>query len=159
MRSVAMSHHGTEAIGDAMLIMACAFDAEYGEAWSDAQCRGVLAMPGSTLIVARGTTPLGFALVRTIVGEAELMLLAVAPEHRGCGIGRQLVVEACRMARGKAAEILFLEVRADNPAICLYSALGFQEVGRRKSYYRGSGGKLRDALTLRIDLETGPGQE
>lgn len=153
---VALSHHGVEGIADAMPVMQAAFDPEYGEAWNDAQCRGVLTLPGATLIMARAQVtpdvPLGFALTRAIAGEAELMLLGVLPAHRGRGIGRRLIDEVRRVAGAGGATVLFLEVRADNSALALYSRIGFQEVGRRCGYYRGRSGKLRDALTLRVDL-------
>ena len=44
-----------------------------------------------------------------------------------------------------------LEVRVSNdPAIALYEKLGFQQVGRRKNYYRNP---KEDALILRKEWE------
>jgi len=83
------------------------------------------------------TLPHGFALGRTIAGEAELLTLAVDPDRRRHGTGRALLIgfEAEAMARG--ADRAFLEVAANNaPAIGLYRASGYTESGRRHAYYR-----------------------
>ena len=66
------------AIVDAL--MAAAFDPRYGEAWTRNQCLGVLAMPGVRLTLASiDDRPAGFAMVRSVADEAELLLLAVDP--------------------------------------------------------------------------------
>lgn len=144
--------HGLEALDEAMAVMVRAFDPQFGEAWSAAQCTGVLSMPGAVLLVARDSGVQGFALVRAIVGEAELMLLAVVPEARGNGVGRALLRATVEHARAAGAENYFLEVRADNTAIALYHAEGLEQVGTRRDYYRGNDGLRRDALTFRMPL-------
>ena len=147
------SRHSVEALDDAMTVMATAFDPAFGEGWSAAQCSGVLAMPGATLIVARAdSVPIGFALVRALAGEAELMLLGVSPDARGRGVGRRLVEDSFAVARAAGCSHYFLEVRSDNPAISLYHRLSFVQVGIRRNYYRGTGGVVRDALTYRRAL-------
>ena len=138
---------GVEGLPDAMVVMACAFDPVFGEAWTSKQCLGVLALPGAALLIARLPDPTGFALLRTIAGEAELMLLAVAPQARCAGIGRALVEASFRVAKDFGAQDYFLEVRHDNPAVTLYENLDFQRVGIRRDYYRGNDGIQRDALT------------
>ena len=129
-------------------VMAAAFDPRFGEAWSRNQTLGVLAMPGVRLTLALiDDAPAGFALVRAIMDEAELLLLAVVPAHRRTGVGGALLraVEADCGARGIVK--LHLEVRAGNPALRLYTGHGFAKVGERRGYYRGSGGALHDAHT------------
>jgi ribosomal-protein-alanine N-acetyltransferase len=39
-------------------------------------------------------------------------------------------------------------MRDGNHAFELYREAGFSEIGRRRAYYRGSDGRMRDALTL-----------
>jgi [ribosomal protein S18]-alanine N-acetyltransferase len=148
----AITVHGIEALDEAMAIMVRAFDPRYGEAWSTAQCTGVLSMPGAALLIARGEGVEGFAMVRTIAGEAELMLLAVLPEARGRGVGRALLKATLERARFAGAEHYFLEVRADNSAIALYASEGLTQVGVRRDYYRGNDGQRRDALTFKMSL-------
>lgn len=141
---------GVAGLDDAMRVMQAAFDPGYGEAWNRAQCLGVLAMPGAALLVAReGSQTLGFALVRVVIDEAELMLLAVTPEARSRGVGRALLRESMRHSCSRGATSYFLEVRHDNPAIKLYKDEGLACVGHRKEYYRGNDGKRRDAMTFR----------
>jgi [ribosomal protein S18]-alanine N-acetyltransferase len=135
-----------------MPVMATAFDARFGEAWTAPQCFGVLSMPGSQLLIAEGPDVAGFALARTVIDETELMLLAVTPSLRLRGIGRELLAATIADARQVAAKSMHLEVRDGNPAVLLYTSAGFTEVGRRSRYYRGSSGQTFDALTFRRDL-------
>ena len=153
--SVTITAEGSGGLDDAMIVMRRAFEPSFGEAWTASQCAGVLAMPGAELLIARTddpTVPVGFALLRTVVGEAELMLIAVAPEARRRGIARRLLDDVLRHAAASGARRFVLEVRADNPALSLYHAAGLETVGRRQNYYRGNDGQLRDALTLARDL-------
>lgn len=129
-------------------VMAAAFDPRFGEAWSRTQTLGVLAMPGVRLTLALiDDTPAGFAMVRAIVDEAELLLLAVAPPHRRTGVGGTLLrgVEADCAARGVVK--IHLEVRAGNAAVRLYTGHGFAQIGERRGYYRGNSGQSFDAHT------------
>lgn len=96
---------------------------------------------------------LGFVLVRTVAGQAEILTIAVDPGRRGRGYGRQLLEEAMRrLYRDRVPEI-FLEVDESNPAaLALYRRLGFQEVGRRKGYYADGKGGHSAALVMRLQL-------
>ncbi len=135
-----------------MPVMASAFGTQFGEAWTESQCLGVVSMPGSHLVIARRDSAVGFALSRVIVDECELMLLAVNAESQRTGIGRDLLEAVIADARAANVVSVFLEVRSGNSAISLYSSIGFVEVGRRRGYYRGSFGETFDALTYRLAL-------
>ena len=138
-----------------MAIMTAAFSPSYGEAWTRSQCAGILPMTGVSLILARdhgSAQPLGFSLFRTVGGEAELLLLAVAPGHQGRGIGRLLLEEFTERARSAGAGRVHLEVRDGNPAVAMYRRAGFEPAGRRQKYYRGNDGRQYDAITLARDL-------
>lgn len=129
------------------------FDPQYGERWSAEQIISALAMPGTLVAYAFAkhddTRPLGFALIRQIADEAELLLIAVEPNQRGKGLGGQLLdymIETCSVSN---ARDMFLEVRAENTdAIYLYKSRGFEVVGKRPGYYRSDNGQLHDALTM-----------
>lgn len=141
------------ALTDAMEVMARAFDPAFGEAWTLPQLAGVMTMPGTWLTIARiDAAPVGFALVRSVLDECELLLLAVSPLWRGRGAGQALLRESLRMARRRGITSMNLEVRASNNAINLYEKIGFEYVHRRPGYYRGNDGQLHDALSFRLDM-------
>lgn len=142
-----------DALADAMQVMTRAFDPLYGEAWTLAQLAGVMLMPGTWLTVARvDAASLGFALVRSVLDECELLLLGVDPVWRGRGVGRQLLDHSLGLARRRGITSMNLEVRASNDAVRLYEGAGFEYVHRRPGYYRGNDGQLHDALSFRLDM-------
>lgn len=78
--------------------------------------------------------------------EYEVHTIGVDPAWQGHGIGRALLDDL--LAFAKRGEV-FLEVRTDNePAIALYTSVGFVTVGVRKRYYKVSGA---DAYTMKRD--------
>lgn len=133
-----------------MRVMDSAFDPAFGEAWSHAQLLTLFAVPSSRLRFAQtGDRIIGFSAARVVGPESELLLLAVDPATRGQGIGRLLVDDWRAWADEQGATDLFLEMRADNPALNLYQSCGFSECGRRPDYYHGADGRVRDAITMR----------
>ena len=142
-------------LASVMTIMNAAFDPQFGEGWTRSQCAGILPMAGVSLMLAHDNgidQPIGFSLFRTVSGEAELLLLAVAPDHQRSGIGSLLLEEFVNCARSAGAARVHLEVRDGNPAVRMYRLAGFEVVARRPRYYRGSDGRQFDALTLAYDL-------
>ncbi|RJF90391.1 ribosomal protein S18-alanine N-acetyltransferase [Sphingomonas cavernae] len=137
-----------------MEIMRAAFDPVYGEAWNAAQCAAVIGGPGIWLLVAElDGRPAGFALTRAVLDEAELLLIAVHPEARRHGVGATLLDAVLDGCRQRSVNRVFLEVRAHNPAIALYTAFNFSKVGERCNYYRGADGKLYDAHSYSLTLK------
>ena len=146
---IIISEGGMADLEAVMQVMGDSFDPAYGEAWTSAQCAGLMPMPGVWLSLARtGDDVIGFALGRIVLKEAELLLLAVRQDGQRKGIGRMLLDRFILVAASRDADRLHLEVRAGNPAMNLYLKAGFAEVGRRKNYYTGSDGQIYDALTL-----------
>ncbi len=136
-----------------MPVMRAAFNPEYGEAWSQVQCTGMLALPGSELFLAiLGDLVAGFALVRSILEESELLLIAVDPAHAHCGIGSALLAAVVTDSRKSAVQTLHVEVRADNPALSFYDRHGFVEKGQRSDYYKRKDGGPTHAITLSLDV-------
>lgn len=131
-------------------VMAAAFDPQWGEAWTRAQLLGVMALPGIHLLLAEmGDEAAGFALVRSVMDEAELLLLGVAPEHRRSRIGSALIEQVVRDCAAAGVVTLHLEVRSNNPAILFYTRHDFTKCGERRNYYRGADGRQYDAHTYR----------
>ena len=84
-------------------------------------------------VAAEGGAVAGFLAWRTVAeDEHEILNLAVAPEFRRRGVGRQLLRGLLAECRGT----VFLEVRESNrAALELYKSSGFQEISRRGEYY------------------------
>jgi ribosomal-protein-alanine N-acetyltransferase len=123
----------------------------FADCWDSDVIRGFLGSPVVVGLIA-GSPPGAFGLVRRIVAEAEILTLAVAPEHRRRGLGAALVAQAVAWARLSGARSLFLEVARDNDAaLALYRAANFEEIGLRRAYYSRATGAM-DALVLRRDL-------
>lgn len=74
-----------------------------------------------------------------LIGDiAEITNIAVAPEFRGRGFGKETLNFLEGICRKKNISQINLEVRADNTvALELYESFGFVPVGRRKNYYGG----------------------
>ncbi len=93
----------------------------------------------------------GYVGSQTVMGESDMMNVAVHPDYRKQGIATGLIVGLVGALKGRGSRCLTLEVRASNEnAIRLYRMLEFQEVGRRKNYYRNP---REDALILRKEWE------
>jgi ribosomal-protein-alanine N-acetyltransferase len=100
-----------------------------------------------------GRRLIGFALLRAVAGEAEILTVAVAPSARGRGLGRLLMEEAMRRVYREGAAACFLEVdQANQAAMGLYRSLGFEVIGERKGYYQASDAGEGTALVMRVQL-------
>ena len=128
---------------DAMTaIHAAAFD----HPWSAQEIGGLLIGPGGFGVIKDGE---GFILCRGVADEAEILTLAVDPAARRKGVAKALVEAAAGMARTLGAELLYLEVAADNQAaILLYEKTHFAWAGLRKGYYARQTGAM-DAIVMR----------
>lgn len=139
----AVSLLGLEGAG----LLAALHAASFERGWSEAEIRDLLASPGvRAVVMSEEGEPAGFALIRAIAGEAELLTLCVRPQFRRTGLGEALLQSAETTAAAQGAQRLFLEVSAANEAaIGLYSRAGYRTSGRRKGYYRdGSDAVLMD---------------
>ncbi|MGF1455759.1 MAG: GNAT family N-acetyltransferase [Alphaproteobacteria bacterium] len=109
-----------------------------GPVWSAADFGAFLAQPPALGVL--GTVdglPAGFALAVAAAPEADLVLIAVAPALRRSRIGSGLMAALDETLRAAGVREIFLDVADDNPdAIAFYKCLKFQEIGRRKQYYR-----------------------
>lgn len=142
-----------------MEVMAGAFAPEYGEAWNRRQVSDSLLLAGTRyrLIGADGTLEpppeepaAGFALLRAMFDEEELLLFAVLPQYRGQGLGAALLKAVIADASTRGIRRLFLEMRRNNPAGKLYAGFGFRTIGIRPGYYRIASGERLDALSQEL---------
>jgi len=139
---------GSQDLTEVIRIMQDAFDPRFGEAWTSAQCLGMLSLPGVWLVIASiDGSDAGFALARSTLDEAELLLLATRPAARRRGVAGALLRAVIAEAHNRGVVRLHLEGRAGNDAVRLYRREGFEKVGERRNYYRGKTGLAFDAHT------------
>jgi [ribosomal protein S18]-alanine N-acetyltransferase len=135
--------------------------------WTESQYLQALASTGGErlLLVAEAPPPipdnpqtkadvdaelLGFLVAAHIAPEWELENIAIAPGARRKGLGKLLLIALLSAARETNSESVFLEVRESNTAArALYEKAGFEQTGRRKSYYTNP---VEDAVLYRMTL-------
>ena len=96
----------------------------------------------------------GFAMLRLLGDDVELMTIAVEPKYRGKGVGAALMKACFEDLLMTPSKRMILEVAADNPAaIRLYEKLGFSKLSERHGYYARPDGRPATALVMARDLE------
>lgn len=114
--------------------------------WTLAEITDLLNMPDTPVF----TEPGGFLMLRCMGPEAEILTIAVHPDHRRQGIAARLLAQMFRFARDTGIEDVFLEVSIRNTAAkALYRAQRFARCGERKDYYRDHNGNKITALVMR----------
>lgn len=109
------------------------FSAPWDEGSLAAELENPLAL---WLVAAEGDRVLGYVGSQTVLGESDMMNLAVHPDYRRQGIAEKLVTALISTLAEQGSRCLTLEVRTSNTAAkALYGKLGFSQVGCRKNYY------------------------
>ena len=104
------------------------------------------------LVAVENGEVVGYIGSQSVLGESDMMNVAVHPDHRRKGIAEALVLALAKDLKERDNVCLTLEVRVSNaPAIALYEKLGFAQVGLRKNYYRNP---KEDARILRKEWES-----
>lgn len=99
------------------------------------------------LVALEDDKVIGYVGSQTVLGETDMMNIATHPDYRKRGIATALITGLMEALEASGSHSLMLEVRASNePAVSVYRNLGFEEVGRRKNYYRNP---KEDALIMR----------
>lgn len=80
---------------------------------------------------------IGYIGVSVVADSCFVNNIAVYPACRRQGVGTALLKIAILTADVNGTEFISLEVRESNTAaIALYTSLGFEEMGRRRNFYR-----------------------
>ena len=110
--------------------------------WSEKSFSDMLPRPEAVFLVAeqlsgeKNSRILGYAGAVTAMDEGDVINIAVLGTCKKKGIGTALLDRLIGETESAGVRSLFLEVREHNvPALCLYNAAGFSEVGRRRGYY------------------------
>jgi tRNA threonylcarbamoyl adenosine modification protein YeaZ len=147
--SLTLSRAGGAELDEVMEIVARAFDPRYGEAWTRAQCAGILPMSGVILLLGRvDGKAAGFSLSRPCRRRGRASPARRRARMSRRGIAGALVHRFVADSAAAGAKLLHLEVRDGNPAVSLYRNHHFTIAGRRHKYYRGPEGEMFDALTM-----------
>ncbi len=120
----------------------------FSDPWSEKSVESELHNPLSLWLVAmEGERVVGYVGSQSVMGESDMMNVAVHPDFRRRKIAEHLIIELVDQLRLRENHCLSLEVRASNvAAIALYRKLGFEQAGLRKNYYRNP---REDGLILR----------
>lgn len=111
---------------------------------------------------AQGWQIAAMAVAWMIVDEIHIGTIAVHPDCRRLGLGRNLMLFILREAAAEGAVRACLEVRRGNiSAQALYKSLGFEEIGLRRRYYKDNDedAVLMDLSKLLERPEYAPGMQ
>ena len=124
----------------------------FRDPWSERSVASELENPLSFWLVALEEDRVaGYVGSQTVMGESDMMNVAVHPDFRRRGIAEKLIADLVDGLKARNSRCITLEVRVSNaPAIALYEKLGFRQIGLRKNYYRNP---REDALILRKEWE------
>jgi ribosomal-protein-alanine N-acetyltransferase len=130
--------------------------ASFYRGWPRQDIEAYLADTDTPTLVAcdRNRKVAGFAMLRLLGDDAELMTIAVDPKYRGKGVGEALLRACFDDLMMTPSKRMILEVAADNPsALRLYDKLGFKKLSERKGYYARPDGQPATALVMARPLE------
>jgi len=128
--------------------------ARFAQEWGRPGDTGIGAFDNATGL------PVGAAWVRFLLGQEQVvgcldgdkpeLAVGVVPEHRGRGVGTELLYRVLEMAREHCSDII-LTVREDSPAIRLYERVGFRILSGQPVVNRVGG--LSVKMLLRFQAE------
>ena len=124
----------------------------FSDPWSEKSVASELENKLSLWLVAtEADTVMGYVGSQTVMGETDMMNIAVHPDYRRRHIAENLVEALVQELKVAGSHCLTLEVRASNtPARSLYEKMGFAQVGERRNYYRNP---KENAIILRKEWE------
>lgn len=119
---------------------------DFDDFWSYEILKQELDCDNSYFIVAKDNNQIvGFAGLKIIIDEADIMNIVVKKDFRNKGIGSCLLDNLILCCQDLSLKIITLEVNVNNlNAISLYKKFGFEKIGVRKNYYNG----IHDAIIM-----------
>ena len=122
---------------------------DFDDFWNYNILKDELESENSIYIVAKSNNEIiGFAGIKILLDEADIMNIVTKKCYRNQGIGTLLLKNLISTSKNSNLHSLSLEVNEENKiAIHLYENLGFKNIGIRKNYYKSKNGKIM-ALNL-----------
>ncbi len=111
--------------------------ASFSIPWSRNSIKDAMNTPDNVYIVCEEDGHIaGYCGMWTVLGEGNIVNVAVGEAYRRRGIGREMMDSLIERGLEKQVEIFFLEVRQSNEAAKhLYESAGFKNIGLRKNFY------------------------
>ena len=116
---------------------------DFDDVWNYNILKEELESSNSKYIIAKTNDGeiIGFAGIKIILDNADIMNIVVKKSWRNQGVGNLLLNNLISICKDLNLLSLSLEVNEDNlPAIHLYEKVGFKQVGLRKNYYQDKNG-------------------
>lgn len=137
--------------GDVDVLVALEAELFGADAWSRDLVLSELEGPGRSAWVAESAgLVVGYAVILRLDEVADLQRIGVHPAYRRSGVATALLDAALDRARRDDADRMLLEVSAGNRgALAFYGSHGFEEIDRRRRYYRDGS----DAVVMRRELD------
>lgn len=124
---------------------------DFDEFWTYDVLKDELSSCNSRYIVAKTSNNIivGFAGIKIILDEAEIMNIVTKKSMRGKGIASLMLEHIISNCKNNNIKTINLEVNYQNTiAINLYKKYNFKEVGLRKKYYNNTYDAILMSLTL-----------
>ena len=115
--------------------------------WTLSQFQDSINSYQTTVLEVQGQV-VAFCILQPVLDEANLLLMAVDPQHQGQGLGFKILAESIQLLKNNPIQI-FLEVRESNhAAIALYEKSEFHQIDLRKNYYPNPDGSREHAIIM-----------
>lgn len=126
-------------------------NSEFDDFWNYNILKEELNSQNSCYIVALLNNEIvGFAGIKFIADEADIMNIVTKKTFRNQGIGKLLLENLIQLSKSLNLTSITLEVNEENaPAIHLYKKFGFEILGIRKNYYKNADGII---MTKKLKL-------
>ena len=123
---------------------------DFDDFWNYNVLKDELQSDNSTYLVAKiNSNIVGFAGIKVVLDEADIMNVIVKKNFRNQGIGALLLDNIISHCSELEIKKINLEVSSDNlTAIHLYKKFGFEQVGNRKNYYSSEADAILMSLIL-----------
>jgi len=115
--------------------------------WNQQKFQDCLKSNYYCVLILQAHQIVGYAILSSVLDEAELLTICIHPDFQHHGYGKMLVEHLISYIAKNKIKKIFLEVATSNvTAISFYEKQGFKKVSIRKQYYHREDGVSEDAL-------------